>query len=191
MWLGGAVLAHVPDAVAWHDGPDVTGRVDAGAQQSAEAIRLAHLIPVEGSRPRGLRPAKADVVVADAIAEAGEAERFVSMDAVLAAVRGAEPETGDPAREDRVRLRIDILRPCRVDGPDLAELVARIGREGWGTVTVVAEDTDILRITSLRAHTRARRWERDDLFPTLRLAVDGVTLVEGAADVEAYLGGWG
>jgi GT2 family glycosyltransferase len=95
-WLAGAVLAHVPDAVAWHDGPDWSGRDAASrAAKNAEALRLADLVPVPGSRPRGLPSGRADVLVhAPAGNGVSAAQRFVSVDSVLAALPGAVPAPG-------------------------------------------------------------------------------------------------
>ncbi len=67
-WLAGADLRHVPDAVAWHDGPDVAGRADAAgtglsAVKNAETARLAHLLPHPLVRGRGWSYPQPDVVV--------------------------------------------------------------------------------------------------------------------------------
>ncbi|WP_298888753.1 glycosyltransferase [uncultured Serinicoccus sp.] len=67
-WLAGADLRHVPDAVAWHDGPDVAGRVDAAGTalsgvKNAETARLAHLLPHPLVRGRGWCYPQPDVVV--------------------------------------------------------------------------------------------------------------------------------
>jgi len=56
-WNAGAVLGHVPDAVAWHQGPDWSGRVpDPAAQRSqknAESVMLARRIPEPSFRATG------------------------------------------------------------------------------------------------------------------------------------------
>ncbi|WP_153011775.1 glycosyltransferase [Serinicoccus chungangensis] len=67
-WLAGADLRHVPDAVAWHDGPDVAGRADAAGTglagvKNAETARLAHLLPHPLVRGRGWTYPQPDVVV--------------------------------------------------------------------------------------------------------------------------------
>ncbi|MGL1797823.1 glycosyltransferase family 2 protein, partial [Vibrio parahaemolyticus] len=63
-WQAGAVLAHVPDAVAWHDGPDWSGRdLDRAREGNRQTLRLAADIPVTGSAGRGLLPATPDLVV--------------------------------------------------------------------------------------------------------------------------------
>ncbi|MGJ7439933.1 glycosyltransferase [Aquipuribacter sp. MA13-6] len=54
-WLAGAELRHVREAVAWHDGPDFSGReVDRVGVQNAQAMALARLLPSEATRPPGL-----------------------------------------------------------------------------------------------------------------------------------------
>ncbi|MFK5688353.1 glycosyltransferase [Ornithinimicrobium sp. LYQ92] len=67
-WLAGADLRHVPDAVAWHDGPDVAGRVDAAGTglagvKNAETARLGRLLPHPLVRGRGWSHPQPDVVV--------------------------------------------------------------------------------------------------------------------------------
>ncbi|UVE93867.1 glycosyltransferase family 2 protein [Dietzia sp. B32] len=51
----GGRLRHLPDAVAWHDGPDWAGRADARqlAQKNAESALLAGLIASPLTRPAG------------------------------------------------------------------------------------------------------------------------------------------
>jgi len=91
-WLAGGVFAHVPGAVAWHDGPDWAGRAASGssgssgssaspaddaaregareaeearrqAEKNVETLRLADLIAVRGSRGAGVRSRAVDVCV--------------------------------------------------------------------------------------------------------------------------------
>ena len=195
-WLKGALLAHVPQAVAWHDGPDAGARDEHDrARRNAEAVLLADLIPVPGSRPHGRPTDRVDVAVT-APPGASEGAAFVSVDSVLAAVPGSEwVDAADLAeargRLDRVRVHVEIVRPVRVDRI-LGDLVDSIARDGLGVVTVRADDgTVLLRIRSSRAAAREERWGRDDLFPRASERVDGVRLLVGEPDVAAYLGGWG
>jgi GT2 family glycosyltransferase len=196
-WNRGAVLAHVPTAVAWHDGPDLDGRTgDVLPAKNAEAIRLADLIPVPGSRGLGRRGAKVDIAVTADLPDATAGQRFVTVDSALAAVPGAEerpPGAGDDTgRFDRVRLQVEIRHPLRVSGDGLADAVARVGSEQLGSFTVTdAAGTELLVIRSCRAAARARRWERNDLFRDERGTVDGVEPLAEEVDLEAYLGGWG
>jgi GT2 family glycosyltransferase len=195
-WLGGAVLAHVPEAVAWHDGPDASARDERDvASKNAEALRLSELIPVAGSRPRGIRPDKVDIAVTPPTA-ADPAATFVSVDAVIAAVPTAEVASpleleSRHGRFDRVRVVIEIDRPVRVVGSGLSACVARVADEALGgLVALDADGEPLLRIISERARRRARRWGREDLFPTVAEHVAGVEPLDGVVDLEGYLGGW-
>lgn len=195
-WIGGALLAHVPGAVAWHDGPDFAGRSsDHRAQQNAEHMRLSHLIPVPGSGARGLRRDKVDIVVTGPPAGATPGQAFISVDSVLGSLRGAEvpPDSGGPIdpRFDRVRVRVEILRALRADGEGLAASIARLDRERLGELVVTdADGVEVVRITSARAVARASRWGRDDLFRTQQAVGAGLRVVDTDASVAAYLGGW-
>lgn len=66
-WLLGAQLRHVPDAVAWHDGPDAGARSGARsavrAAKDAESLALAERITLPSVRGRGLIWAQPDVAV--------------------------------------------------------------------------------------------------------------------------------
>jgi GT2 family glycosyltransferase len=85
-WLAGGLLAHVPTAVAWHDGPDWGSRElddpDKRAAKNSEMLVLSRAIPVAGSRGRAVRGHKADVV---AILESAPsaAAAFICVDSIL------------------------------------------------------------------------------------------------------------
>lgn len=214
-WLAGAVLAHVPEAVAWHDGPDWSGRDAASrAAKNAEALRLADLVPVPGSRPRGLPSARADVLVHPPGGEGvSAAQRFVSVDSVLAALPGAvaAPDGGtgldgpggrpgapgrasahpDDPRYDRVRLDVRLDRPLRAEPGTVAAAVERAAAEGLGELALLGTDgAPLLRVVPRRARARERRWGRDDLFPRATAPATGITPLPDEPDLEAYLGGW-
>ena len=102
-WVAGAVLAHVPDAVAWHDGPDWDARTAADParlrRKNAETLALAASVPVRGSRPHALLGGAADVVVRLAgPAHAGwsDAAMFVAVDSILTALPQARVEVTGP-----------------------------------------------------------------------------------------------
>ncbi|AZS42795.1 Chondroitin synthase [Microbacterium oleivorans] len=192
-WLQGAVLAHVPSAAAWHDGPDAGARDDHGlVARNAEAVLLADLIPVPGSRPHGRPTSRVDIAVTPP-AGASEAAAFVSIDSVLADVPGSElvEEIRSDPRLDRVRIHIEIVRPVRV-GTGLRDAVERVAGDSLGLLVVLDDDgSPLIRIHSCRAAARERRWGRNDLFPRVADRVEGVTPLAGEPDVAAYLGGWG
>ncbi|KAA9089703.1 glycosyltransferase [Microbacterium radiodurans] len=199
-WLRGAVLAHVPEAVAWHDGPDAAARDAATlARANDETIRLADLIPVPGSAGRGLRSASVDVAVVPPPG-ATPGQRFISLDSALAGIPGAAAAAVEPGWPggldgpgfDRVRLIVELLVPLRVTGDDLHAGLERIERERLGSLTLRSEaGAELVRITAARAQARAERWGRGDLFETDAAAAPGILPLTGEPDLAAYLGGWG
>jgi GT2 family glycosyltransferase len=104
-WLAGAVFAHVPSAVAWHNGPDWGGRGDALAldavrdarkrRKNVETLQLAQTITVRESAPRAVLTARPDVVVTVGAA-ISDAALFVCVDSVLAVVPQARVEVPGP-----------------------------------------------------------------------------------------------
>ncbi len=61
-WADGAVLAHEPRAVAWHDGPDWSVRDDEAARRETkndETLTLLQRHALPAARPRALRLARA------------------------------------------------------------------------------------------------------------------------------------
>jgi GT2 family glycosyltransferase len=211
-WAAGAVLAHVPDAVAWHDGPDWAGRDgdDEARQrrQNDETLTLARLVPVEGSRPRALRTGAVDVVVELGEEPAGAAA-VLAVDGVLEALPGALVVVRDEVArllggDDRVvaagpapaapaaRVRVVLPRAVRVrDGGALVDAVAQVGVDDLGTVVLVdAGGAEVARVTARRAALRSRRWGRDDLFRTERRTAPGLEVVEGEPSLAAWFGGW-
>lgn len=194
-WLAGAVLAHVPGAVAWHDGPDWSGRDDAASQEkkNAETLRLVDLVPAPGSRGHGLPTTHADVVVRPPGA-ASAGQRFVSLDSVLAGLPGAVELPSDAAgdtRFDRVRIEVLLEHPVRARGTAVADAVARVADEAIGELTLRdADGRTLVRVVSRRAVARERRWGGVPLFPRASLSTGDVVALVDEPDVEAYLGGW-
>ena len=194
-WLHGAVLCHVPDAVAWHDGPDRPAREPDGiAAKNAETLRLADLIPVPGSRARALPSARVDVRVSGPSPESTVGQTFLSVDSVIAELRNAEPaspEAADDVRFDRVRLDLVIERPVRVLPGGLAAAVAAIESGSYAEVVIHApDDGALLRLVSRREAARQRRWGAVARLPTLHLQADGVEPANSEVSLEGYLGGW-
>ncbi|OLT21893.1 hypothetical protein BJF81_14320 [Ornithinimicrobium sp. CNJ-824] len=133
-WLAGADLAHVPDAVAWHDGPDLKGREGEEAEhlartKNAETGRLAPLLPHPLVRGRGWTHPCPDVV---ALVEAtgwtpGQVEVVVETlldhGDVGVWVRGGEHVPADPRVHDglpghdvlaRARAQVVVREPVEV-----------------------------------------------------------------------------
>jgi GT2 family glycosyltransferase len=193
-WLQGAVIAHVPDAVAWHDGADRAGREPGAlAAKNAETLRLIDLIPVPGSRGRGLPANRVDVLVSGPGADATAAQAFVSVDSALAALpRSSATFAEDPDRFDRVRLEFVLERPVRISPEALAPVLTAVESGDYTEVVVrAANGTLLMRALSRREAARQRRWGPDALLPTLELGdLPGITELVAEIDLEAYLGGW-
>jgi len=167
-WRGGAVLAHVRDAVAWHDGPDWAGRSgdDEARQrrQNAETITLSRLVAVSGSRPRALRgDGPVDVVVhlgralspgrafltADSVLAVLPEARVVVPSEVASAVGGDPRVVSAAAVAERpgivtgARVTVDLPGEVRVrDGEALVRAVAEVGVGELGTVELCAVEPE-------------------------------------------------
>lgn len=177
LFTAGAVLAHEPRAVAWHDGPDWAGRAgyqdDAAAQKTAEAAALAARVPEPALR-RGADPA--DLLAApDVVARARGADpATVSVLLGLGdvgiwtgrAARGASAGSTDPRVHDgeppapaldRGRTVLDVRGELTLNTAELERLIARVRPGGVGRLDLGA---GALQITATRALRRARRHHR-------------------------------
>lgn len=210
-WRRGAILAHVPTAVAWHDGPDWSGRADGRsrrAEKNAEALRLSGLIAAPGARGRAVRPWRADTVVR-LEGQPTEAATFVCVDSVLTALPEATvalpaPAAAHFAGERRVlsddpgrgelaypRLELTAHRPLEADPDALRDLCAELTGEA-AALTLCDEAGPLLTIADVRARTRAGWWSDGRApDPPRRAAGRYVAALEPEPDVEAWLGGWG
>jgi GT2 family glycosyltransferase len=194
-WLRGAVLAHVPEAVAWHDGVDQALRAPLAVEaKNAEVIALADRIPVPGSRPLALPTSKADIVVVGPRSPATDGQAFMARDSLLTELPSAEVAAENAAhagRFDRVRVRVEIERAVRVMPGGLAEAVAAVESGEYARVVVRTPGGDpLLRLISTRAEARQERWGGAALLPDLDLVSAGVTGLDHDVDLEGYLGGW-
>jgi GT2 family glycosyltransferase len=210
-WQAGAVLAHVEDAVAWHDGPDWAGRPgdDRAREGNRQSLLLAQKIPVPGSSGRGLLPATPDLVVhlPDGLTPAAE---FVCVDSVLAAFPLATVVVQAPAEaslvrsDPRVRVAAEgagldarvILRLDRAlviqDAAPLAVALSSLGQGHIGAMTILGDNGAVLaRADARRARRRARRWATSDCFDEVAMTVPGVHALRDEPHVEAWVGGWG
>lgn len=208
MWQAGAVLAHVPDAVAWHDGPEWSARDGSGiTRANAQTMRLVSAIPVTGSAPRALRSDAHDLIVRLRGEHTPEA-LFVAADSVLSAFPRArvhldvEADTGALPLDPRIvvggadgdaRVIWELERPIVVLEPRaIAELVTTLGTGDVGSADLVAADGSGLGVLrSRRAVRRAARWGTDEGFATARVSVIGVHPLRADPRVEAWVGGWG
>ncbi len=206
MWQAGAVLAHVPSAVAWHDGPEWAERSGSGLDRAnAQTLTLVSSIPVGGSAPRGLLPGVPDLVVRLRGAHSREM-LFIAVDSILAAFprsrvildAAAALDIDDPrvviggdAPDARVLWELD--HPVVVLEPEwIVERVTGLGAGDVGTIDLLDDDgssAGVLR--SRRALRRAARWGAAEGFETLSVRAEGVHLLRSNPRVEAWVGGWG
>ncbi|RFA13562.1 hypothetical protein B7R22_12950 [Subtercola boreus] len=216
-WTAGAVFAHVPGAVAWHDGPEWAGREGdtAGlAQKNAETLALAARIPVAGSRPLAIRPGgvvmlgtHAGVPTTDVLVSVHSAPSLAALvicvDTVLQAIPGAIVRvpavfTAALASDDRIgpleravssRITIEVPVSVRFDVPELRAAVERMAVEQLGSLELT-NGRRIALLASQRARAREARWGRGDLFPHLSATCSALPLADEPG-LAAYFGGWG
>ncbi|MEV4352584.1 glycosyltransferase [Actinoplanes sp. NPDC049596] len=209
-WLGGALLAHAEDAVAWHDGPDWAGRdledPQRRARKDAETLLLADRIPVAGSRGHGLRGTRADVEIRLGAAPS-PAAAYVCVDSLLAALPAAVvhvPEeyadlfaadqrvlTKSSGSEPPARVVIDVPSAIRADSVAdlLREAVATVSAGTLGTVLFGPSEAPAVRVDSSRARARRSTWGQD-LFETRVHPDAGPAPLDADPGLAGYLGGW-
>jgi hypothetical protein len=177
-WERGGVLAHVTDAVAWHDGPDWAERSTSDrVGKNAEALALASRITDPAARRHGIRFALPDVRVVVDTDEHSTATLLVTVGAVLrdldatvhlvgetaetlrATWGDADPRivVGAPGTGARSRIMVYIRRPITAEVGALGDLVADLDDHRAGRLDVMAGDDVIAEIRSVRADARAQR----------------------------------
>jgi GT2 family glycosyltransferase len=213
-WQDGGILAHVDDAVAWHDGPEWGGRMTDAAQRrragNTQTLHLTRAIPVDGSRGRGVATGVPDVVFR-LHGRHSRAATFVCVDSLLAAFPRArvEVETGSSAREfagdprvgppagadPEARVAVKLERPVALLGASasaLADSIRSLGSGDTGRLEIRSEAGDVIaRAESRRSRVRRARWETDAGFVERSLALPEAVVLGAEPNVEAYVGGWG
>lgn len=178
-WLAGTVLAHVPAAVAWHDGPDWAGRPDDRRRdaKNGEAMSLAPLITDPAARRHGVRYAVPDVTAVVHSEGHTAASLLVTVGSVLRHgdvtvwVDGAEASSfvdtwgiddprvriglPDAAETTRSRFAVEVSGRA-VFGEKAFALLAEVG--AGGSVLCTLPDGASVTHATWRARRRARRW---------------------------------
>ncbi len=206
-WQAGATLAHVPDAVAWHDGPDWAGRshADRAAEGNRQAMQLAALIPVKGSRRRGLLPVTPDLAF-HLPGGVDAAPAFVSADSLLAAFPHAaivmdavpdivalrtDPRVGERPMDARVTVHLDAAVVV-LDAEALRSALADLTTAPIGRIVLETEEGERVGMAeSRRFRLRSRRWNSTDVAEERTERVNGLHRLGSAPQVEAWVGGWG
>ena len=200
-WTAGGLLAHRPDAVAWHDGPDAGVRGRDPDSRLVETAGVADRTSTPGTTWRGLARGPASLVVTCG-PDLGDTELLVTVDSLLAALPRALVRLG--ARHRALVGPDPRVVPAEDRVPDTAQhhLVVRRGLVGdgaaWGALLAGVDGRSATRevadgcaeLQDLRLLRRAARWGRPDLATAgpplvtpLRPWTDDVTL-------ESWLGGW-
>lgn len=146
LWRTGALLAHEPEAVAWHAGPDFAGREDpleARRSKNREALVLAGRIAAPTARGFALGSrSRARIAVVLAMPDTGDAAAVVlCADALLQAFPGASlmlvgemPEGAQLLVADpRVSVVSEVPEPVAGEEPDWLLTVTRPVRPVRGT----------------------------------------------------------
>jgi GT2 family glycosyltransferase len=184
-WLAGGLLAHVPTAVAWHDGPDWGSRElddpDKRASKNSEMLVLSRAIPLIGSRGRAVRGPKADVVAVLTSATSAAAA-FICIDSLLAVLPHAmcvvpHERASVFAFDDRVldavtaraqeiiahaRVVVTLETALRIDNPTAdspaptVDLLSGVERVGSGTEGVIVFENEGVSITVQASRAVAR-----------------------------------
>lgn len=181
-FMMGAVYAHCPDAVAWHDGPDWAGRdvPDRTDEKNAEALALAPLLTDPDARRFGVRYRIPDCLVHLHTAGHSAASLLRTIASILAMPDVAIHLTGPDAETlwrrtgmDDSRVRLDepddrLLRRCRLvvtvhgrvvfDAGVATRLSAELAPGGVGVAVVdLPGDASVVARSSRCIH-RASRW---------------------------------
>lgn len=201
-WRRGAALAHVPDAIAWHDGPDWAGRdaEERVRRKDVEALRLVDAIGGPGTAPVALLSARADVVVvlerSPSIAAA-----LVCVDRMLALLPTARvvvpaAVAGAFAADARIvaappehRATVTLAHPIVLGDAGAEQLLDAVATIGDADVAHVALG-DAIVVAAPRAAARDRRWGRAMGWRTAQQPLADARAVPEHPDLEAYLGGW-
>ncbi|HSU03211.1 MAG TPA: glycosyltransferase [Nocardioides sp.] len=200
-WTAGGLLAHRPDAVAWHDGADAGTRGRDAAAHLAETVAVADRTSAPGTTWRGLARGPADLVVTCA-PEMEDTELLVTLDSLLAALPRASVRLGERHRslvgpDGRVvpaehpvavgaRLHLVVRRGLLGDAAAWTALVT--GTDGRTASREVA--AGCAELQDLRLLRRAARWDRPDLAPAGRPLETRLRPWTPDVTLESWLGGW-
>ncbi|WP_189339346.1 glycosyltransferase [Williamsia muralis] len=186
-FMMGAVFAHEPAAVAWHDGPDWAERsvADRAAEKNAEALALAPLLTDPAARTTGLGYLIPDVAVVISTDGHTAPSLLHTVSSVLTGVDSAVWLTGLDAgallrelgiHDSRVRIGepdSKVLSRCRFvvevtgravfSADSIASLTAEVAPGAAGQVVVEFGSGSSASVTtwSSRALHRSRRWSEE------------------------------
>ncbi|MBJ7289199.1 glycosyltransferase [Williamsia sp.] len=209
----GAVFAHVPDAVAWHDGADWAERTGEDREdKNREAMALAPLVTDPAARTHGVvyavpqtvavvrtegHSAASLLVTVGSLVSSGDCQVWISgPDATEMRARWGDVDTrvhiGVPHDTRRSRFVAELHGPIRLAPGSLDRLIAVVDDTDVGRVVVGSPDAPLLILRTSRSVARARRWSGALGVDTDELADDlfGTAVVDPAdldiTDVEVH-----
>ena len=211
--LAGGLVAHVPGAVAWHDGPDA-GAAPRGVK-TRESVAVAGRIGAPGLAPHGLLGLGGRRVPVDRLLalpdDLDERTLLLLADAALHADPGAHlllgPDAaellwGDPRVVERgdasaldaalaspARVLVELHEPWLLDPPAWRALLRSAGPVGDGVLTHLGGADPVATSTALRLVRRTRRWGEPDPVP-VEVDLPGEPL-PASLTPESWWGGWG
>ena len=201
-WNAGAVLVHERDAVAWHDGPEWSGRGPDLAAKDLETARLAALVPEPLTRGQPLPALLPDVLVdvttydprcITSLLRQGHRDLQVRVDGAgdlhAGAVR-ATPWTAD--QQARARVRLELTAPVALAPHVVGDLVTRLTEQDLGELRLRVDGRPVGTATTTRALGRARRWagrEPDVVGRCFGRAEVDVEVVSPLSDLAGFLAG--
>lgn len=117
VWNAGWDLLHVPEAVAFHDGPDIEGRPTDGDAKTIESLRVANWIPASRTRLPGVRYEVPDLDVSLHLAPGDLRANSISVTSLLASLPGDLRLRLAGSNDDMARLR-GLVRDDRISDSD-------------------------------------------------------------------------
>jgi hypothetical protein len=219
-WTRGGLVAHVADAVAWHDGPDAglaprehatAGPATYTDPATLETAAVAQRVGAPGAAYRGLLLGARDLVVT-CDDDLDQRALTVTLDALLAAVPRAVVRlaptqaawfAGDPRItsyddfrwcSDPARLHLHLLAGAFGDPAAWTHVVTALdGQADLATLHLAGRGVLLAELHDLRLHRRADRWPQEGGRPDLLLEsrLDTDLHPVGDTSLQAWLGGWG
>lgn len=174
-WNAGGVLAHVPGAVAWHDGPEWAERGGDREAKNRETLELAARIPQVDTRAGNVRHARERYVVTFDNSRCSDAATVITVDSALRfgdvsvwLTRAVAYLCDDPRvsvgywNGEGGSLTVDVADACVFEPRDLMAVAGRL--------TVSDDAGCLIEVTSRRAARRTARWAGQ--FPDRDLMAD-------------------
>ncbi|WP_420452880.1 glycosyltransferase [Ilumatobacter sp.] len=170
LWNAGAEFEHVIDAVAFHDGPDIEGRLLDPTAKTIESLRIADLVPASATRRAGVVHEVPDLDVRVHLAPGEPVANAVCVISLLSSRPGDLRVGLVGAAEDRSLLLDHLHDPRVVDDRSGGESIRRLPARADVTVTAPVE------FDALALHRLTER-VRDGLEVEVRACVDDAEVI--------------